>query len=43
MTPWNCPRDVSEEELENHLEDLTSQVNNMEKCVFNIHVPPYGT
>jgi Icc-related predicted phosphoesterase len=43
MTPWNCPRDVPEEELEKHLEDLVSQVNNMEKCVFNIHVPPFGT
>ncbi|MFX1520672.1 MAG: metallophosphoesterase [Promethearchaeota archaeon] len=43
MTPWNCPRDVTEEELEKHLEDLAGQVNNMEKCVFNIHVPPYGT
>jgi Icc-related predicted phosphoesterase len=43
MTPWVCPRDVTEEELEKHLEDLATQVNNMEKCVFNIHVPPYGT
>jgi Icc-related predicted phosphoesterase len=43
MTPWECPRDVPEEELTEHLEALASQVNNMEKCVFNIHVPPYGT
>jgi Icc-related predicted phosphoesterase len=43
MTPWKCPRDVPEEELAKHIDDLASQVNNLEKCIFNIHVPPYGT
>jgi len=43
MTPWNCPRDVTEDELSKHIESLASQVNNMKKCIFNIHVPPFGT
>jgi len=43
MTPWNCPRDVPEEELEKHIEELANQVTNMEQTIFNIHVPPYGT
>jgi Icc-related predicted phosphoesterase len=43
MTPWACPRDVTEEELAEHIDGLVSQVNNIEHCVFNIHVPPYDT
>lgn len=43
ITPWNCPRDVPEEKLRDKIEELTSQVNNMQNCIFNIHVPPFGT
>lgn len=43
MTPWECPRDVSEDELAKHIEELASQVNDMKRCIFNIHVPPFGT
>jgi len=43
MTPWECPRDVPEDELAKHIEELASQVNDMKQCIFNIHVPPFGT
>lgn len=43
MTPWKCPRDVTEEELAVKLDDLARRVPNMERCLFNIHVPPYDS
>ena len=42
-TPWSCPRDVTEEELESVIVKMADQVKNMRTCIFNIHVPPYGT
>jgi uncharacterized protein len=43
MTPWKCPHDVTEEALAEKLDDLASQVPDLERCVFNIHVPPYDS
>lgn len=43
ITPWHCFRDVEENVIEEKLETLVSQVKNMENCIFNLHVPPYGT
>ena len=42
-TPWNCPRDIPEEELLDKIERMTSEVSDMSNCVFNMHVPPYDT
>lgn len=42
-TPWNTPREVSEEELAKLLQAKIDQLENPEKSVFNIHVPPIGT
>ncbi len=39
-TPWKCPRDHTEEELETMMEKLVSSVSDKENCVFNVHVPP---
>jgi len=39
-TPWKCPRDHSEEDLEAATEKLVSSVSDKENSVFNIHVPP---
>jgi len=39
-TPWKCPRDHTEEELEAMTEKLVSSVSDKENCVFNVHVPP---
>ena len=39
-TPWKTPRECSEDELWTKIEKMASQVNDMKKCVFNLHVPP---
>jgi Icc-related predicted phosphoesterase len=43
MTPWNCPRDVSEEELASMIKGLTSKLRDPANSIFNFHCPPYGT
>jgi len=43
MTPWSCPRDISEEELAKKIEDMVSKVSDMPNCVFNFHCPPYDS
>jgi len=43
VTPWNCPRDIPEEELESKIESMMSQVRNMGNCIFNLHCPPFDT
>ncbi|MEM3490336.1 MAG: metallophosphoesterase, partial [Nitrososphaerota archaeon] len=43
ITPWNAPRDVSEEELNSRIESLCSEVRDMKNCIFCFHCPPYGT
>ncbi|MBW2056165.1 MAG: metallophosphoesterase [Deltaproteobacteria bacterium] len=42
-TPWDTPRECSEEELEEKIEKLVSQVQDMETAIFNFHAPPHGT
>ncbi len=42
-TPWDTPRECAEEELERKIEELVSQVEDMENAIFNFHVPPYDT
>jgi hypothetical protein len=42
-TPWNTPRECSEEELRSKINQLASKVKRMETAVFNFHVPPYGS
>jgi Icc-related predicted phosphoesterase len=39
-TPWNCPRDVSEEELHQKIEDSCSHLRNAADAIFNFHCPP---
>jgi uncharacterized protein len=43
MTPWHCPRDVEEGELEKRLEAVASQVRDAEWAIFNFHCPPYDS
>jgi Icc-related predicted phosphoesterase len=43
QTPWNCPRDKTEEELTEMIEKVASQMKNPSQAVFNLHVPPYDT
>ena len=43
ITPWNCPRDVSEEKLKEFIDDLAAKVEDIENSVFNLHAPPKDT
>lgn len=42
-TPWNSPREVDESVLEQKIEAMASQIKDMKKAVFNLHVPPINT
>jgi len=42
-TPFNSPRECSEEELEARLEATVAKVKNLETAIFCIHVPPYDS
>ena len=43
LTPFQCPRDVPEEELTARIETMVSEVVDMSNCVFNLHCPPLNT
>jgi Icc-related predicted phosphoesterase len=40
-TPWNSPRECSEEELMEKLERLASHVKTVDRALFCLHCPPY--
>jgi uncharacterized protein len=42
-TPWNSPREVSEEQYAARLEELVGRLDDPQRAVFNLHVPPYDT
>jgi len=42
-TPWKTPRECSEVQIAAKLDVMISKVQNMESCVFNLHVPPYDS
>lgn len=42
-TPWNTHRELEEDELARRLEKLVTGVSDMQRAIFNIHVPPYGS
>jgi len=39
-TPWKTPREVSEEELEDMIDRMVSKVEDIQNCIFNLHIPP---
>ncbi len=43
LTPWRCPRDLTEGELLVKLDGIASEVGDFKRCIFNLHCPPYGT
>jgi Icc-related predicted phosphoesterase len=43
ITPWRCPRDLSEEELRTRIDETASALTSAETAIFNLHVPPYGS
>jgi uncharacterized protein len=42
-TPWNSPREMSEEDLLAHLEEHVAAVPDPKRSVFNLHVPPFAS
>lgn len=42
-TPWDSPRELDENRLEEMLEDMCSRVEEMKNCIFNLHCPPHQT
>jgi uncharacterized protein len=42
-TPWNCPRDVSEDKLHEIITAMAEKLRSPESAIFNLHVPPYGS
>ncbi len=43
QTPWQCPRDLPEDELGRRIEMVAGKLKNPSAAVFNLHVPPYDT
>jgi Icc-related predicted phosphoesterase len=39
-TPWHTPREVSEDELGDLIEELVARVPDPSRCIFNFHDPP---
>jgi len=42
-SPWNTPRELPDDQLEAHLEQLLVGLTSPERAIFNFHAPPYGT
>jgi uncharacterized protein len=42
-TPWDTHRECSEEELAEKIEAMTSKITDFNRCVFNLHAPPFGS
>lgn len=40
-TPWETPRELDEDEIYDRLSRLTEQLEDPERAIFNIHVPPW--
>lgn len=42
-TPFDSPRELSEDELFRRVSALADRVEDMDRCIFNLHVPPYDS
>lgn len=42
-TPWDTPREASEEEIARAIEEAVATVPDVGRCVFNLHCPPKDT
>jgi len=42
-TPWDTPREASEEEIGRAIEEAVATVPDVGRCVFNLHCPPKDT
>lgn len=39
-TPWSSPRELDEAELRRRIDERARDVPSMDRCIFNLHVPP---
>jgi Icc-related predicted phosphoesterase len=42
-TPWDTEREYTEAQFVERFSKLLPQVTDMSRCIFNVHVPPFGT
>jgi uncharacterized protein len=42
-TPWDSPRELDEDQLGAMIDRLAKRVPDMERAIFNLHVPPYAS
>jgi uncharacterized protein len=42
-TPWNSPRELDEDALYARVKGLADQVEDPERAIFNLHVPPHAS
>ena len=42
-TPWDTEREYTEQQYVARFAELLPQVTDMSRCIFNVHVPPFGT
>jgi Icc-related predicted phosphoesterase len=42
-TPWDTPRECSEEELADKIKAVASKISNPENAIYNLHPPPFGS
>lgn len=42
-TPWNSPREVDEDVLDQKIEAMASKLKNPANAIWNVHVPPINT
>jgi len=43
ITPWHCPRDLSEEEIAKRIERKVQLLENPKTSIFNMHCPPVNS
>jgi Icc-related predicted phosphoesterase len=43
ITPFDSPRELDEDELFRRIAALAEDAGDMERCIFNLHVPPYDS
>jgi Icc-related predicted phosphoesterase len=43
LTPWQCPRDTTEDDLARRIAEAVGSANGDTELVFNLHCPPYDS
>jgi Icc-related predicted phosphoesterase len=43
VTPWHCPRDMEEKDLEARIDTMASKLAKPSNAIFCFHVPPYDS